>query len=152
VLHKLNRKTFTTSRLAEFASEAELVRQTGHAVEDWPLVILKELVDNALDACEEAKVAPEIDIVVDGAGITVSDNGLGISTETVKLIFDFGDKTSRREAYVSPTRGAQDKCPSDPPCHALRPYAGAWRDRYRKRRSPASDRIHDRPSPANSEH
>jgi len=45
--------------------------------------------------------------VVDGAGITVSDNGLGISTETVKLVFDFGDKTSRREAYVSPTRGAQ---------------------------------------------
>jgi DNA topoisomerase VI subunit B len=79
VLHELNRKTFTTSRLAEFASEAQLVRQTGHAVEDWPLVILKELVDNALDACEEAKVAPEIDIVVDGAGITVSDNGLGWS-------------------------------------------------------------------------
>jgi hypothetical protein len=27
-------------------------------VEDWPLVIIKELFDNALDGCEEAGIAP----------------------------------------------------------------------------------------------
>ena len=44
------RTTFSTSRFSEFASRKELVAQTGHAVEDWPLVVLKELVDNALDS------------------------------------------------------------------------------------------------------
>ncbi len=54
---KLNRTTFQTSRLLEFCSEKELVNQTGHQTHEWPLVILKGLLDNALDACEEAGVA-----------------------------------------------------------------------------------------------
>jgi hypothetical protein len=45
----LKRTTFKTSRLAEFCSEKELINQTGHDVELWPLVVLKELMDNALD-------------------------------------------------------------------------------------------------------
>ena len=53
------RKTFSISRLAEFVSESELVKQIGHPVADWPLVIVKELVDNALDEAEEAGVAPD---------------------------------------------------------------------------------------------
>ena len=56
----LERTTFRTSRLLEFCSRKELVAQTGHEPDAWPLVVLKELVDNALDACEEAGVAPEI--------------------------------------------------------------------------------------------
>jgi DNA topoisomerase VI subunit B len=58
----LTRHVFKTSRLAEYCSRKELVNQTGHAVEEWPLVVLKELLDNALDACEEAGTAPVIDI------------------------------------------------------------------------------------------
>jgi DNA topoisomerase VI subunit B len=57
----LSRHVFKTSRLAEFCSRKELVNQTGHAAEDWPLVILKELVDNALDGAEEAGTAPIIE-------------------------------------------------------------------------------------------
>jgi DNA topoisomerase VI subunit B len=53
----LERTTFRTSRLLEFCSRKELVAQTGHEPDAWPLVVLKELVDNALDACEEAGVA-----------------------------------------------------------------------------------------------
>ena len=60
----LQRKAFTISRLAEFVSETELVKQIGHPVADWPLVILKEGVDNALDEAEEAGVAPDIEITV----------------------------------------------------------------------------------------
>ena len=62
--HVLNRQVFTTSRLSEFCSQKELVSQTGHPVEQWQLVVLKELVDNALDACEKAGIAPEIKVVV----------------------------------------------------------------------------------------
>ena len=38
----------------DFLSAKELVTQTGHSVDEWPFVILKELIDNALDAAEEA--------------------------------------------------------------------------------------------------
>ena len=71
----LERATFRTSRLLDFCSRKELIAQTGHQPEEWPLVLLKELVDNALDACEEAQVAPEIAITVNGHGVTVAAVG-----------------------------------------------------------------------------
>jgi len=62
---KLARTTFETSRLLDFCSEKELTAQTGHDRDEWPLVALKELLDNALDACEEAGMPPEIHVKVD---------------------------------------------------------------------------------------
>jgi DNA topoisomerase VI subunit B len=109
---RVERRVFSTSRLLEFCSEKELVLQTGHPIEQWPLVVLKELVDNALDACEEADVAPCIQVTVQtlpdgGSVISVSDNGRGISPETIEAFLDFNRRVSSREAYVGPTRGAQ---------------------------------------------
>ena len=104
---KLERTTLRTSRLLDFCSRKELIAQTGHQPDAWPLVVLKELVDNALDACEEASVAPEIAVQVDDDGITVTDNGPGIPAETVTDILDFAVRVSSREAYVAPDRGAQ---------------------------------------------
>ncbi len=104
---KLERTTLRTSRLLDFCSEKELVAQTGHAVHDWPLVVLKELIDTALDACEEAEAAPEIAVKVDDGGITVTDNGPGIPENTIKDVLDFNIRVSSREAYVAPDRGAQ---------------------------------------------
>ena len=107
---RLHRQVFTTSRLLEFCSQKELVLQTGHPVEQWPLVVQKELLDNALDAGEEASIAPEVTIVVQtgpSLSITVSDNGPGIAADTVKALLDFSVRVSSREAYASPTRGAQ---------------------------------------------
>jgi DNA topoisomerase VI subunit B len=104
---KLTRVAFTVSRLMEFCTLRELQNQTGHSVDDWPLVVLKELMDNALDACEEAEVAPEVSITVNRGSITIQDNGRGIETGTIKSILDYTKRVSSREAYVSPTRGAQ---------------------------------------------
>src|SRR6516162_5382916 len=104
---KLKREIFTTSRLLEFCSQRELINQTGHAIEDWPLVVLKELVDNAVDACEESGTAPAVSISVAKGKVTVSDNGPGIAPQVVKKILDYNVRVSSREAYVSPTRGAQ---------------------------------------------
>jgi DNA topoisomerase VI subunit B len=103
----LERTTFRTSRLLEFCSRKELVAQTGHEPDAWPLVVLKELVDNALDACEEAGVAPEIGFQVEPEAITVVDNGPGMPPDTVTDILDFSNRVSSREAYVAPDRGAQ---------------------------------------------
>jgi Histidine kinase-, DNA gyrase B-, and HSP90-like ATPase len=104
---KLTRVPFTVSRLMEFCSKRELETQTGHYEDEWPLVVLKELVDNALDAAEEAEIAPVISIAVKGNSITVTDNGPGIPATTIDGVLDYSVKVSSREAYVSPTRGAQ---------------------------------------------
>jgi DNA topoisomerase VI subunit B len=103
----LERTTFKTSRLLDFCSEKELVAQTGHQKADWPLVVLKELIDNALDACEEGGIAPEISVTVNSQGITVADNGPGLPKETIKNILDYTVRVSSREAYMAPDRGAQ---------------------------------------------
>ena len=54
----LKRTTFTTNRVLEFFSEKELNMQLGHSRAMWPIAVLKELMDNGLDAAELAGVAP----------------------------------------------------------------------------------------------
>src|SRR6516225_6217974 len=46
------RRVFTPSLLLKFCPVKELTAQTGHEPFDWPIVIVKELVDNALDICQ----------------------------------------------------------------------------------------------------
>jgi hypothetical protein len=104
---KLTRVAFRVSRLMEFCTERELQNQTGHGVSEWPKVVVKELIDNALDACEEAEVAPEITLAVAPGSMVVQDNGPGLDAETIQGILDYSIRVSSREAYVSPTRGAQ---------------------------------------------
>jgi DNA topoisomerase VI subunit B len=91
----------------DFFNEKELVTQTGHPRHEWPLVFVKESVDNALDACDEADTAPVIAITCDASGITVADNGPGLPESTLAKATDFSVRASNREAYVAPDRGAQ---------------------------------------------
>jgi hypothetical protein len=104
---KLTRVAFSVSRLMEFCDQRELQNQTGHWIGDWPLVVVKELFDNALDACEEAEIAPVITVQVKPDHIIVQDNANGIDAATITQILDYTIRVSSREAYVSPTRGAQ---------------------------------------------
>jgi signal transduction histidine kinase len=100
--HVLQRETFQTSRLLDFCTERELVKQIVHSTDQWPLVVLKELTDNALDAAEEAGTAPVIRIEVSDKHIVITDNGPGIPAETLAGILDFlvrslpGKPTPRR--------------------------------------------------------
>jgi len=105
--HRLDRTTFSTSREMDFFSKKELINQTGHDCFEWPLVIVKELVDNAIDASEEASVAPIIQVCCDSTGISVADNGPGLPETALIGQLDFKVRVSSREAYVSPCRGAQ---------------------------------------------
>ena len=148
----LIRKTFKTSRLAEFCSQKELVNQTGHEVADWPLVIIKELVDNALDGCEEAGIAPVVSITVNVDGITVADNGAGISAETVTGILDYTARVSSREAYVSPTRGAQGNALKTILAMPAVLANGAWQGHNRKPQHRSHDQFRHRQNSPRAPH
>jgi hypothetical protein len=73
----LERTTFKTSRLAEFCSRRELIAQTGHQVRDWPLVVLKELTDNALDIRGEpgARASDVLELVAPSSRRTRAGSG-----------------------------------------------------------------------------
>lgn len=104
---QLNRTTFKTSREMDFFSRKELITQTGHDVREWPLVFLKEIIDNSLDACEEAEIPPILEIKANATGISIQDNGPGLPESTLQSAMDFTVRASNREAYVAPDRGAQ---------------------------------------------
>jgi DNA topoisomerase-6 subunit B len=67
------------------------------------LTTVKEAVDNALDACEEASILPEIWVHIESAGenrykVGVQDNGPGILKKQIPLIFGkllYGSKFHR---------------------------------------------------------
>jgi hypothetical protein len=101
-------KTFSTPRDLEFASPGELAKRMGAPRALWLRAALKELIDNALDACEEAGFVPDIMVEIAAAGrVTVRDNGPGIPPEVVELLCQRDLRTSSREAYAEPSRGAQ---------------------------------------------
>jgi hypothetical protein len=107
----LDRTHFNISRSAEYFDIKELQAQTGQPVAKFGEVVLKELIDNALDACESAGIDPVIHIGIATVGIRmqicVSDNGSGISKKVIDSILDFDTRTSDKAAYKAPTRGAQ---------------------------------------------
>ena len=105
--HRLSPQVFSTSRLLDFATKRELTAQIGHQPAMWPQVVVKELVDNALDAAEQAEVAPRIEVSISESMIEVRDNGPGMPSKVIEAILDFTVRVSSREAYVGPTRGAQ---------------------------------------------
>jgi len=103
---ELHREHFTTSRECEYFTKKELRAQIGHDTPYWPLAILRELIDNSLDACEMAGVAPEIHVEIKNDIVTVSDNGNGIHSEIIEKSMDYLVRVSDKVHYVSPTRGA----------------------------------------------
>ena len=100
----LDRLALTQSRLSEYFSAKELAMQIGGDVDAWPLILVKELVDNSLDACEPHG-PPIIQVTIDQDGFTVTDNGPGLPDEVLDGSLDYSQRISTKAAYVSPTRG-----------------------------------------------
>jgi DNA topoisomerase VI subunit B len=107
----VERVVFSTPRAAEFLELRALQAQTGQPVDEFGSVVIKELLDNALDAAETAGNAPVITITTEVDGdvqrVTVSDNGTGITADTITRICDFNNTVSDKARYRGPARGAQ---------------------------------------------
>jgi len=102
---RLTRETFSMSRELEFFTEKELEMQIGHGRDWWRVALVKELVDNALDACESSNVSPEIDVEVTDDWFAVADSGPGIPDDVIVRSLDFMQRVSDKALYVAPTRG-----------------------------------------------
>lgn len=69
------------------------------------MALLKELMDNALDACEIAGVSPKVEIEATDDWFSVRDNGPGIPLDTITASLDYLKRVSDKLFYMSPTRG-----------------------------------------------
>ena len=104
---QLQRETFELSRMMEFFSDRELTAQIGHSRYYWPVALLKELLDNSLDACETANLAPVIRVELQDDTLIVADNGPGLPLATLEKSLDYTVRVSDKTGYVSPSRGQQ---------------------------------------------
>jgi len=71
-------------------------------------VLLKELIDNALDAiesCADKKIVVEYDY--NGGLLKIFDNGDGLSISDVKDIYDFDNYVSTNRHIINISRGKQ---------------------------------------------
>ncbi|MFX0210039.1 MAG: ATP-binding protein, partial [Candidatus Hodarchaeota archaeon] len=97
------------TRILDYVSMKGLSTLTGCSAEYWDTHCLKELTDNALDACADKDVEnPCISISIktdDMLKITVSDNGNDFTYEKVKKISDFSHLYSTKHHVKAPTRG-----------------------------------------------
>lgn len=76
--------------------------------EIWAQALLKELLDNSLDACEVTGISPIINVKCD-IGVpdfmSVTDNGPGIPANVIASSLNYATRTSSNAMYVSPSRG-----------------------------------------------
>ena len=104
---KLIRQTFIKDRWLDFFTEAGLAAQLGYGRDLWPIVLAKELIDNSLDACENAGlVAPEISLQLKPGSLTVYDNGPGLPESTLLASLDYEKRVSDKIHYVAPTEAS----------------------------------------------
>jgi DNA topoisomerase VI subunit B len=101
----LQREFFETKRQLEYFSGKELSMQLGAAPSGWGLVLIKELVDNALDACETAGTPSDIRVTLTPDGFTIADNGPGMSQALIERSLNYDIRVSDKTYYVSPSRG-----------------------------------------------
>ena len=106
MVDSINRIICKTSKLVDYFTEDGLIKQIGLTKEYWNRVIIKEIVDNALDAIEPLN-NKEVHIIQSDSSLGIYDNGNGISCEIIKSIYDFNFYVSQNRIYVTASRGKQ---------------------------------------------
>lgn len=90
---------------ADFEDRNRFGQQIGCTDPDqWPIVLIKELLDNACDAAERGP-QPRVSVTLNADSFAVEDNGSGIPENKVESLFDTRYYTSSKSWYKIPTRG-----------------------------------------------
>ena len=103
-------RIYETDMMADYFSENELIKKTGVSKSLWEFVLLKEIIDNSLDAIESLqtkKVTVNYFISNGEKHLQIFDNGNGISIDTVKRIYKFSKYVSKNRHHITPSRGKQ---------------------------------------------
>ncbi len=100
------RENLDDPREGEYFSEKGLTSLTGLPRISWPLVIIKELIDNSLDAVEGLN-DKYINIEYADNSFVIHDNYGGIPENIIEGIHDFSKYISNKRHYVAVSRGYQ---------------------------------------------
>lgn len=106
------REELITQRNVEYFSRDGLRTLTGLDENLWELAIIKELLDNSLDALDRAFsekriTEKHVSLSTSKGRLVVSDNAGGIPEPVLDNVFNFDVYTSSKRDYRTPTRGAQ---------------------------------------------
>lgn len=112
-----DRRFHSDTRVSENFTKDGLETLTGQSSGDWGRYVVKELVDNALEAAEQADHdEPAVTVALDTEGhgrrahvrrVAVADNGPGFDRETLEQIADVTEFGGTKRHYALPTRGTQ---------------------------------------------
>lgn len=88
-----------------------LQKQTGMEIHRWNIYIIKELLDNAIDACESIGVPPKIQVRISKEGksliFSVKDNAGGMTKDQLEKIIDLSTYSGTKYYYRRCSRGMQ---------------------------------------------
>ena len=110
-----DRRFHRDTRVGENFTKDGLETLTGQSSRNWGRYVVKELVDNALEAAEQTdEPAVSVSRDVEGQGprsyvrrVTVKDNGPGFDRDTLEKIADVTMFGGTKRHYALPTRGTQ---------------------------------------------
>jgi signal transduction histidine kinase len=84
VRQELKRQIHRRGRGTDWLSERGLTKLSGAEPKYWPDLLLKEIVDDALDAAEGVRRPPIVSVTVERDALVVEDTGPGIEERMIR--------------------------------------------------------------------
>jgi len=101
-----DRRMLGEARSLDYVNLQKLLTLTGCSGRDLDKFILKELVDNGLDACKKCQLGyPAVKVIINRDRIEVRDYGRGMTEEDIRKITDLTKSYSMKTLYKTPSRG-----------------------------------------------
>jgi len=102
------RELLSEDRDTEYFTREGLTTMTGLIEGNWKKAIAKELIDNALDAIDDAGVDDRtVTVTFDNGLLVISDSANTLGEDTIDQVFDFSQYVSSKRHFRVVSRGYQ---------------------------------------------